>query len=306
LTRVLSTLSVAVILSTLAVQAARADTFVDTTCSDKSNPAPTCTARAGSTQTSDGSSKNGSTARGGGTRGCTDHFGNVVACSDPQMGWLGSDGCYYKPTQVSPADAAIYGGAGKGPGGWYEQTCVNAGARTALGSVVWRPDAAATVPPVVVARQAASQLQLVVPVIDASPAPGRAQLVSLPTWLWVQPGAWAAKHATAAAPGVSVTATATPTSVTWALGDGSTVVCHGPGTAFPAGGDPRAASPDCGHTYARSSAGQPGGAFAVTATITWSIGWAGGGQTGTLPDLQTTTAAAFQVAESQALVTGAG
>ena len=101
-----------------------------------------------------------------------------------------------------------------------------------------------------------------------------------------------------------MTATATPVRVTWSLGDGSTVVCRGPGTPFPAGGDPKAASPDCGHTYRRSSAGQPGEAFRVTAAITWSITWAGGGQAGELPALETAGVAALRVAESQALVTG--
>jgi hypothetical protein len=73
---------------------------------------------------------------------------------------------------------------------------------------------------------------------------------------------------------------------------------------FPTGGDPEAASPDCGHTYTRSSAGQPGQAFAVTATITWAISWAGAGQGGTLPVMTTRADARFTVAESQALVTG--
>jgi hypothetical protein len=160
---------------------------------------------------------------------------------------------------------------------------------------------------VVVARQAVSQLRLDSPRIGSNPAPGTAQLVSLPTWLWIGPAGWGARSATATVPGVSVTATATPTTVSWSMGDGSsTVTCRGPGTVFPAGGDPKASSPDCGHTYTRSSAGQPGEAFGVTATITWAISWAGGGQAGTLPALTTQATAAFTVAESQALVAAGG
>jgi hypothetical protein len=104
-------------------------------------------------------------------------------------------------------------------------------------------------------------------------------------------------------PGESVTATATPVSVTWHPGDGSTVTCQGAGTPYTSADNP-AASPDCGHTYTSSSAGQPGGAFQATATITWDITWQGGGGAGgALPPLFTTATAAFRVAESQALTT---
>jgi hypothetical protein len=71
---------------------------------------------------------------------------------------------------------------------------------------------------------------------------------------------------------------------------------------FLAGGDPAASSPDCGHTYTRSSAGVPGQAYPVTATVTWEITWTGGGEQGTLPALETTSTTVFRVAESQALI----
>jgi hypothetical protein len=90
------------------------------------------------------------------------------------------------------------------------------------------------------------------------------------------------------------------------MGDGAAVTCHGPGTPY-AGGNPAAASPTCGHAYERSSAGQPGGAYRVTATITWDITWTStGGAGGVMPPLQTTAAAQFRVAESQALNTSSG
>jgi len=90
-----------------------------------------------------------------------------------------------------------------------------------------------------------------------------------------------------------VTATATPVSVTWHPGDGSTVTCQGAGAPYTSADNPAAASPDCGHTYTRSSAGQPGGAFQVTATITWDITWQGaGGAGGVLAPLFTTAVAA--------------
>ena len=85
------------------------------------------------------------------------------------------------------------------------------------------------------------------------------------------------------------------------MGDGSTVACDGAGTPFRRDADPRSSSPDCGYTYRRSSADQPGDAFAVSATVHWSVGWSGAGEVGTFPDLTTTSLAAFRVAESQAL-----
>ena len=79
------------------------------------------------------------------------------------------------------------------------------------------------------------------------------------------------------------------------------------GTPYAAGGNPAAPSPTCGYTYDRSSAGQPGGAYRVTVTITWDITWTGtGGAGGALAPLDTVAAAGFRVAESQALNTGSG
>ncbi|HEY1819800.1 MAG TPA: hypothetical protein VGG83_07715 [Trebonia sp.] len=161
--------------------------------------------------------------------------------------------------------------------------------------------------PGVLAQLAVKYLQLPDPVIRSSPAPGALQLTRLPVWLWVAANAWQPQSKTAQVPGEAVTATATPVLAAWAMGDGTTVTCKGPGTAYAAGDNPSAASPTCGYTYEASSAGQPGGAYKVTVTITWDITWAGaGGAGGALAPLQTVAAAQFQVAESQALNTSGG
>jgi hypothetical protein len=158
--------------------------------------------------------------------------------------------------------------------------------------------------PGALAALARQTLGLPSPVIDSSPAQNALQLVNLPTWLWISPAQWAPRSQTATVPGESVTATATPVSVTWHPGDGSTVTCDGAGTPYTSADNPGSASPDCGHTYASSSAGQPGGAFTATATITWDVTWRGpGGAGGALAPLFTTAAAEFRVAESQALDT---
>lgn len=195
-----------------------------------------------------------------------------------------------------------------GPGGaWYVYQCSGPGWHDALyRPPIWipngqQPGAAPGPSPAELAQQALQQLHLPSPQIAANPA--GEQLVRLPTWLWLS-GGWAPASATAAVPGVSVTAVATPKSVSWSMGDGISLTCQGPGTPFPSGGNPAAESRDCGHTYRSSSASQPRQAFPVTATVHWTVAWSGAGQGGTFPDMTTTSTAAFRVAESQALNTG--
>jgi hypothetical protein len=64
-------------------------------------------------------------------------------------------------------------------------------------------------------------------------------------------------------PGQTVTAIATPKDVTWKMGEG-TVTCTTAGSRNGTG---------CGYTYQRSSANQPGGKYAISATVTWNIYW---------------------------------
>jgi hypothetical protein len=198
---------------------------------------------------------------------------------------------------------------GQGPGAWYVWKCTTEGVTDGLyRPPVWiadgqQPGAAQLPSPAELAQMARKQLRLPSPSIAANPAGD--QLVNLPTWMWLS-GGWGPVSATASVPGVSVTAVATPTSVTWAMGDGSAVTCTGAGTPYKAGTDPKAPSPDCGHVYRRSSASQPRQAYPVTATVHWTVTWSGAGQGGTFPDMTTTGNATFRVAESQALNNGGG
>ncbi|WP_157432924.1 hypothetical protein [Actinomadura rifamycini] len=61
----------------------------------------------------------------------------------------------------------------------------------------------------------------------------------------------------------TVQATATPISVTWDLGE-KELVCDN-------GGSENGAT--CTYTYQRASAGRPGGAYRITATIAWNVSW---------------------------------
>ncbi|PRY29201.1 hypothetical protein [Umezawaea tangerina] len=206
--------------------------------------------------------------------------------------------CRYKPVdRPNPPDQP------EESGGWFMVLCSPDGKDPLSHGPVWIAEGGTPPPPSPeqVARVAYEKLRLPQLAIFSSPVGD--QLVNLPTWLWLASG-WEAVNATAAVPGVSATATATPTAAAWSLGDGTTVTCAVAGTPYSASTDPAAPSPDCGHTYRRSSADQAGQAFAVTATVRWTVTWSGAGQSGTFPDLTTTGTASFRVAESQALNNG--
>jgi hypothetical protein len=248
-------------------------------------------------------------AQAGGHGGGKDPFGNV------SCGQASAPSCTVTAGTHGGRSAGKHGSllAAGGPGGCAHSQfgCVPPGCsivQNTLACPLGVPGGGPGVPPPGVLGQIARRLLLLPsPVIRSSPAPGDLQLVRLPTWLWVNRAMWVPRSKTAVVPGERVTATATPVSVTWRMGDGSAVLCRGPGIPYTRRYSPASASPDCGHTYARSSAGQPRGAYKVTATITWIVTWhAAGGAGGTLPPLFTVAAAAFRVAESQAVNTAAG
>jgi hypothetical protein len=211
------------------------------------------------------------------------------------------------PSYQPPAGSAAHA---PGSGAWYEATCYQYMNAAKTGwvpnlSEVWLatpPPPKTVLPsPETLAALAQSQLALAKPTLESNPAPGLPQLVGVPMWAWVPTGQFAPITATAMVPGESVTATATPDSVTWSWGDGTSTTCSGPGTPYSSGDGPTATSPTCGHTYTRDSGI---GDFTVSATIIWTVNWAGAGQTGAFNDLTTTATEAVHVEQSRALVTG--
>jgi hypothetical protein len=266
------------------------------------NPYPGCQLGAGSHSTRSGSRSGGHTGTQTGAGGSSGRSGpDPFSCVDDLVPYAPAHGALRPPAGQKASE-----------GGWYVSVCAGDRAGTPGGGVyyppVWvvnGPNPRPAVTPAELARSAYNKLPLTAPTIVLSPA-GQ-QLVNLPTWLaitgWGVKTATAGVPKTAVTPGVSVTATATPTSVVWSTGDGATVTCGGPGTVFGPGDDPAAASPTCGHTYRVSSAGQPGAAFTLTATVHWSVTWSGAGRAGTFPDLTTTATARVPVAESEALTT---
>ncbi|WP_369383260.1 ATP/GTP-binding protein [Streptomyces sp. cg36] len=124
----------------------------------------------------------------------------------------------------------------------------------------------------------------------ASPRASGRYTVGVPMWMWVNQSAttYGPNTASATAGGVTVTATAKVSRIVWAMGDGSSVTCNGPGTPYTSSQD-MAQSPTCGHLYAKTSARAQSGRFPVTATSTWTIDWQGGGQADQLLEVRQTT-----------------
>ncbi|WP_156037316.1 hypothetical protein [Glycomyces tenuis] len=183
------------------------------------------------------------------------------------------------------------------------RSCTTPGSGTTVAGAEWvlvDGDGTPVVDPAVLAQDAVDRLNLPKPKITSSPADY--QLVRLPTWLHLGGDSWSTHSAAASVPGLTVTATARPVKATWDMGDGSTAVCEGAGTKWTPDYRAEDSSPDCGHTYTRSSAHQPSGKYTVSVTVDWAVSWSGGGQSGTVPGMTTTAQALWPVAESQATV----
>ena len=158
--------------------------------------------------------------------------------------------------------------------------------------------------PIELAKQAAATIKMSPPAIGIAPTHEGSGLVGMPVWMWtVQfPDTWGThKSAPATAPGLWVVATATAKSITWDMGDGHTVTCGNPGTAYVASYG-LSSSPDCGYTYTQPSGGKPGGVYTVTGTTTWEVTWvASTGQAGTLPPVTADSTTTVKIGELQAV-----
>ncbi|MGR3938461.1 ATP/GTP-binding protein [Streptomyces sp. BRA346] len=189
-----------------------------------------------------------------------------------------------------PAGSELWQGHSPDDGAVYIRPCPMAGGDRAneviLGGAFWAGDPPPAVDPAVLAQQAVDKMQLTGPDIVSPRAAGR-WTVGVPVWMHVgkSPTTFGPTSASASAGAVTVTATAKVKTIKWSMGDGETVTCAGAGTAYRKAYGNRN-SPDCGHTYARTSASEPGEKYTVTATATWSVEWTGGGQSGELTEVR--------------------
>ncbi|MGN6130455.1 MAG: hypothetical protein ACTHOK_08970 [Nocardioidaceae bacterium] len=230
-----------------------------------------------------------------------------VPCTSGSGYWSNTYNCYISPAHpVPPAGDPSWQGHQPGDGVVYQ--CYQP--QTGIEIYVWAqnppPGSGAGPTPRAVAQHAIDQMNLQAIDIGIAPEPGpdSVGLVGMPVWLWAKhpdSHTYGPTTASASAGGITVTATARVEKITWDLGDGTTIVCQSAGTPYEAryGNRP---SPDCGHVYDKSSAGQPSGKFTVTATSDWAITWSGAGQTGTIRLNGLTRSVEITVGEAQVLV----
>lgn len=199
-------------------------------------------------------------------------------------------------------EQGVYGTSPSGR--WATRTCVNQLGQEVSSTVV--PLAvggggAVAVDPRILLEDALARLRIPDPQMAANPPLGSASLVRVPAWLWLDGGYWQARSATASAGGASATVTAEPVAARWSMGDGTVVACDGPGRPWSATA-PAAGSP-CSHTYLASSSAQPGDAYPVTVTVTWTVSWTSTvpGVGGDLEDQTRSASVPVRVAEVQAL-----
>jgi len=247
--------------------------------------------------------------RGGGAgapapQKCVDVNGVELPCTDGNSWWSNGLGCYIALANPQPPPSDP-GWAGHTDGAIYNcyNPLVAKWGGTPL-STLWSatsPAGPAALPPDprVLAQQAIAVMQLRAVTIGIVPEnrPGSIGIVGMPTWMWAMapgPNTWGPITDSATADGSTVTATATVEKVVWAMGDGASVVCSGPGTPYQDGFG-KTSSPTCGHTYTRQ------GTYTVRATSYWAVAWTGLGQSGTIP-VDFTQSTTITMGEAQVLI----
>lgn len=230
-----------------------------------------------------------------------------VPCTSNMGYWSNAHNCYVKALEPQPvAGDPLWQGHDPSEGAVYSCFQPQTGIDIRLWSQDPPPGSRAGPTPREVAQTAVDQMNLQAIDIGIVPEPGAGNvgIVGMPVWMWVQDPTsrtYGPVTASASAGGITITATARVHKITWQMGDGTTVVCRNAGKPYKSSfGNQK--SPDCGHTYLRSSANKPGGMFTVTATSDWIVTWAGAGQTGTIRMDGLTRTAAVTVGEAQVLV----
>lgn len=230
-----------------------------------------------------------------------------VPCSSEYGYWSNGLRCYIRLLDPQPA-AGDPSWQGHAPGDGAVYQCYQP--QTGLLIWVWSqdppPNSGAGPTPREVAQLAIEQMGLRAIDIGIAPEPGEDSIgiVGMPVWLWAaNPNDHTVGPITASASagGITIAATARLHRITWDMGDGTRVVCATAGTPYRASYG-RSKSPDCGHTYERTSSRESGGKYTVSAISDWVITWEGAGQAGTIRLNGLTRTVAIAVGEAQVLV----
>ncbi|NBE91855.1 hypothetical protein FE391_00700 [Nonomuraea sp. KC401] len=180
-------------------------------------------------------------------------------------------------------------------GAWYEVKCSN-GSR----KIVWIENKRA---PAVIAEQLAhrayKRIPIAAPRVLTAPPRGRDGLVGLPHWFYLAEGQWTARTKRLRTSGVWAEATARPQRMAIDTGEGHTITCNGPGTAYDPSRPVARQSSTCSYRFQR-----PANARRVTVSVTWGGTWRGsGGAGGALPAITRSVTFPVRIVEAQALVT---
>ncbi|MDW3220926.1 MAG: hypothetical protein R8F63_20170 [Acidimicrobiales bacterium] len=203
--------------------------------------------------------------------GVVDNVVQVIAVATVEgVSWGSDDSCTYEVVIDDDLAVGVYGidleRLYSDTGRWLRLTCDGEVVVVDGRFVVPEVDAF-TIPDLL--EQAMRTLDPPSPTWRASPDGVTVPMVAqLPTWLWVDTAYWNGTFtARAATPSgrMWAEAHAVPAAATWSPGDGSTVVCSGPGSQWTAANE----EPECSHTYRHSTAGTSG--FRVTATVEFEV-----------------------------------
>lgn len=151
-----------------------------------------------------------------------------------------------------------------------------------------------------VARRVVVQLRIPDPEIRLGPDPSvnewNMAVVGLPVWVWSSESA--SRSASLSVAGYEFALSGRRQSVAFDFGDGSPAIRCTAMQPYPGPSAAGAASPSCGHTFARPSL--PAGTFTVTARAEWVVDWSAMGYSGSLP-LRATAQREVRVGELQSL-----
>ena len=156
------------------------------------------------------------------------------------------------------------------------------------------------------ADQAYAELSPPALAVGTAPPSGKDGLVGLPEWFWIDAADYQTLSRTVALAGLSATVTAKPGPLVINPGDGqASITCPGPGTAYDPSEPAGSQQSDCTFLYTQPSAGQPGNAFTVSISVTWTATWSGtGGTGGTLAPITRTTTIALPIAQAETVYSG--
>jgi hypothetical protein len=302
--RLLTTLAIALTLAMTPASVAIAQSPPE--CERVSETYGTCTVAAPAAATSPEVQPVSDRGPGGGGPACLS-VGREVPCSDPLFGtWSNANQCYIRLADPQPPPSSPFWEGRYPEGAIYDCVDPSSGPYS-NGARFWLPDGAdAGMTPEQAAEAVVRRMDLRAADIGIVPEdrPGSIGAVGAPVYMWTArgPATFGPQTLTGSAGGITITATARVERIVWSMGDGATVTCRTPGTPYEDryGFNP---SPDCGHRYTRTSAGQPGNAYPITATSFWVVDWTGPGGSAGQITLDLTSRTSIQVGELQALVT---